>query len=330
MSPSTSPSTTPSTTPSTPDDAGGTTRRTAVSVRGLGKAYGEKVVVDDVSLDIAEGEVFGILGPNGSGKTTTVEMIAGVRVGDAGTVRVLGLDPWTDRHQVTKVLSIQLQESRLQAKITVQEAFELFSALYDDPLPWRETAERLGLGEHLARRFGQLSGGQQQRLSIALALLARPRVTILDELSTGLDPRARRDVWQIVRDLRAAGVTVLLVTHSMEEAQELCDRIAIIDRGRVRALDTPEGLIRAAGEATVMSFVPSAPTDLEELRLLPGVVSVEVAEGQVLVSGGEDVAVPVLAALAAQDVLPRRLQVRTGSLDTAYLDLTAPRLEEHA
>lgn len=302
----------------------------AVVVDGLRKTYGEKVAVADVGFTVERGEVFGILGPNGAGKTTTVEMIAGLRTGDAGSVRVLGVDPWTDRDALTRTLSIQLQESRLQAKITVREALQLWSTLYDDPAPWPEVAERLGLTEHLDRRFAKLSGGQQQRLSIALALVANPQVVVLDELSTGLDPRARRDVWDIVRDLRASGVTVLLVTHSMEEAQELCDRIAIIDRGRISALDTPEGLIRAAGEATVMTFVPSAPTDLETLRQLPGVRSVEALEGRVVVTGEEDVAVPVMAALAAKEVVPRRLQVTSGSLDSAYLDLTARPTEETA
>lgn len=294
----------------------------AVAVEGLRKQYGDHVAVSDVDLEVREGEVFGILGPNGAGKTTLVEAIAGVRVGDAGSVRVHGIDPWTEREALARVLAIQLQESRLQAKITVREALELWSALYDDPAPWRDVADRLGLTGHLDRRFGRLSGGQQQRLSIALALVARPRVAILDELSTGLDPRARRDVWGIVRDLQASGVTVLLVTHSMEEAQTLCDRIALVHGGRIRALDTPEGLVRAAGRATVMRFRPSAPTDLDSLRELPGVTTVVSAGGRVDVEGEEDVAVPVMAQLAAQGVVPQALQVESGSLDSAYLDLT--------
>ncbi|WP_244929612.1 ABC transporter ATP-binding protein [Nocardioides sp. W7] len=303
----------------------------AVEVDGLRKTYGAKVAVADVGFTVQRGEVFGILGPNGAGKTTTVEAIAGIRVGDAGRIRVLGIDPWTEREALTRVLSIQLQESRLQAKITVREALELWSALYDEPVPWGEVAERLGLTEHLGRRFGDLSGGQQQRLSVALALVARPEVVILDELSTGLDPRARRDVWQVVRDLRAAGVTVLLVTHSMEEAQALCDRVAIIDGGRIRALDTPAGLIRTAGEATTMTFVPSAPIDLGALRALSDVRSVHAEDGTVVVTGDEDVAVTVVTTLVAQGVVPKRLDVTSGSLDTAYLDLTATdRTEEPA
>ena len=239
-----------------------------ISIQHLRKAYGDTVAVDDVSLEVGEGEVLGILGPNGAGKTTTVECVAGLRVPDSGTVRVAGLDPRTQRAELTRVLGVQLQESRLQPKITVGEAMRLWSALYDDPLPWQGLVERLGLEDQAQSKFRDLSGGQQQRLSIALALVGRPRAVILDELSTGLDPRARREVWQIVRDLRADGVTVLLVTHAMEEAEQLCDRIAIIDHGRVRALDTPGGLIAGATAATITSFAADGPVDLESLREL--------------------------------------------------------------
>jgi ABC-2 type transport system ATP-binding protein len=245
-------------------------------------------------------------------------------------VRVLGLDRWSERVAVSRVLGIQLQDGRLQAKIKVREALELWSLLYDDPVPWRGLADRLGLGPHLEQRFLRLSGGQQQRLSIALALVGRPRVVILDELSSGLDPRARREVWELVRDVREAGATVLLVTHAMEEAQELCDRIAIVDHGRVAALDTPEGLIRAVAAAITMSFAPSAPTDLESLREIPGVTSVRSTSGRVHIEGGEDSALTVLAALDAQQVVPHALRVSSASLDTAYLNLTEPSGEESA
>ena len=294
----------------------------AVQVDGLRKTYGDKVAVDDISFSVASGEIFGILGPNGAGKTTTVEAIAGLRIGDAGRIRVLGHDPWTQRPALTRVLGVQLQESHLQPKITVREAVELWSAFYDDPVPWAQLADRVGLGEHLDQRFAKLSGGQQQRLSIALALVGRPRVAILDELSTGLDPRARREIWALVRELRETGVTILLVTHSMEEAQQLCDRIAIIDTGRVRALDTPDGLIRGAAAATVTSFVPSDPLDLQALRELEGVAAVTTESGRVVVEGREAVSLDVLRALTAQGVTPHHLRVVDGSLDTAYLDLT--------
>ena len=293
-----------------------------ITISGLRKTYGDKVAVDDVSLEVAEGEVLGILGPNGAGKTTTVECVAGLRVPDAGSVRVAGLDPLADHAELTRVLGVQLQESRLQPKITVAEALRLWSSLYDDPVPWGELVERLGLADRTGTKFRDLSGGQQQRLSIALALVGRPRAVILDELSTGLDPRARRDVWQIVRDLRADGVTVLLVTHSMEEAEQLCDRIAIIDRGRVRALDTPDGLIAGATAATVTSFTADAAVDLEALRELPSVSAVRADAGRIVVEGRDGAAIDVLEGLRRQRVTPAGLRVVDGNLDTAYLQLT--------
>ncbi|MBC2933140.1 ABC transporter ATP-binding protein [Nocardioides sp. zg-1228] len=293
-----------------------------ISISHLRKAYGDTLAVDDVSLEVAEGEVLGVLGPNGAGKTTTVECVAGLRVPDAGTVRVAGLDPRTERAALTRLLGVQLQESRLQPKITVDEALRLWSALYDDPLPSGDLLGRLGLEEQLRTRFRDLSGGQQQRLSIVLALVGRPRVVILDELSTGLDPRARRDVWQIVRDLRADGVTVLLVTHSMEEAQQLCDRIAIIDGGRIRALDTPDALIAGASAATVTSFTTDHPLDLESLRELASVSAVRTESDRIVVEGRDGAALEVLDLLSGQHVTPHGLRVVDGTLDTAYLQLT--------
>jgi ABC-2 type transport system ATP-binding protein len=298
-----------------------------ISISHLRKTYGDTVAVDDVSLEVAEGEVLGILGPNGAGKTTTVECLAGLRVPDSGTVRVAGLDPLTQRDALTRLLGVQLQESRLQPKITVAEAMRLWSGLYDDPLPWGSLLERLGLDEHTGSKFRDLSGGQQQRLSIALALVGRPRVVILDELSTGLDPRARRDVWQIVRDLRTDDVTVLLVTHSMEEAQQLCDRIAIIDHGRVRALDTPDALIAGVTAATVTSFTADGPVDLESLRALPSVSAVRTDAERIVVEGRDGAALDVIEGLRLQQVTPSGLRVVDGTLDQAYLQLTASRTD---
>ncbi|HET6989488.1 MAG TPA: ABC transporter ATP-binding protein, partial [Kribbella sp.] len=204
-----------------------TARGAVVEVSELRKSYGGRTVVDGVSFAVEEGEIFGIRGPNGAGKTTTVECVEGLRVPDGGRVRIAGLDPIADHAAVTQVLGAQLQESELQAKLTVREALELYAALYPNPADWRPLAERLGLVAQLNTRFGVLSGGQKQRLFIALALIGNPRVVVLDELTTGLDPRARRDTWEVVEDIRARGVTVLLVTHFMEEAQRLCDRIAV-------------------------------------------------------------------------------------------------------
>ncbi|MFC9508746.1 ATP-binding cassette domain-containing protein [Streptomyces sp. NPDC057002] len=293
-----------------------------IEVTDLRKAYAGRPAVDGVSFAVEEGEIFGILGPNGAGKTTTVECVEGLRVPDSGRVRVTGLDPVADHERVAQVLGAQLQESRLQPKLTVREALELYAAFYPRPVDWRPLAERLGLEEKLSTRFAKLSGGQKQRLFIALALIGDPRVVVLDELTTGLDPRARRDTWELIEDIRANGVTVLLVTHFMEEAQRLCDRIAVIDKGRVAALDTPSGLIRRSAGATVISFTPSTPLDDRELKALPALVAVEHKDGRITLSGTDDTVNAVLSLLARHHITARQLRVTDATLDDAFLDLT--------
>ncbi|MER6537100.1 ATP-binding cassette domain-containing protein [Streptomyces sp. 900105755] len=295
---------------------------TVIEVTDLRKSYGGRPVVDGVSLAVEEGEIFGILGPNGAGKTTTVECVEGLRVPDAGRVRVTGLDPVADHDKVARVLGAQLQESELQPKLTVREALELYASFYPTPLDWPPLAERLGLTDKLATRFGRLSGGQKQRLFIALALIGNPRVVVLDELTTGLDPRARRDTWKLIEDVRERGVTVLLVTHFMEEAQRLCDRIAVIDKGRVAALDTPAGLIRRSAGATVISFTPSAPLDDHDLAALPALASVERKDGRITLSGTDETVNAVITLLARHRVTAHQLRVVDATLDDAFLDLT--------
>ncbi|MFG2552693.1 ABC transporter ATP-binding protein [Streptomyces sp. NPDC048581] len=293
-----------------------------IEVTDLSKSYGGRTVVDGVSFTVAEGEIFGILGPNGAGKTTTVECVEGLRVPDAGRVRVTGLDPVADHARVARVLGAQLQESELQDKLTVREALELYAALYEKPADWRPLAERLGLTAKLTTRFGKLSGGQKQRLFIALALIGNPRIVVLDELTTGLDPRARRDTWELVEDVRANGVTVLLVTHFMEEAQRLCDRIAVIDKGRMAALDTPAGLIRRSAGGTVISFTPSAPLDDRDLNALPALASVAHKDGRITLSGTDETVNAVITLLARSHVTAHQLRVSDATLDDAFLDLT--------
>ncbi|MFF6953688.1 ABC transporter ATP-binding protein [Streptomyces iakyrus] len=293
-----------------------------IEVTDLRKSYAGRPAVDGVSFTIEEGEIFGILGPNGAGKTTTVECVEGLRAPDSGRVRVTGLDPVADHERVARVLGAQLQESRLQPKLTVREALELYAAFYPAPADWRSLAERLGLEDTLSTRFAKLSGGQKQRLFIALALIGDPRVVVLDELTTGLDPRARRDTWQLIEDVRARGVTVLLVTHFMEEAQRLCDRIAVIDRGRVAALDTPAGLIRRSAGATVISFTPSRPLDARELNDLPALAGTENKDGRITLSGTDDTVNAVLSLLARHHITAHQLRVTDATLDDAFLDLT--------
>ncbi|MGA5576149.1 ABC transporter ATP-binding protein [Streptomyces koyangensis] len=293
-----------------------------IEVSGVRKAYGGRTVVDGISFTVEEGEIFGILGPNGAGKTTTVECVEGLRHPDAGSVKVAGLDPVRDRDGVTRVLGAQLQESELQPKITVQEALQLYAACYPDPADWRALAERLGLTSKLSTRFAKLSGGQKQRLFIALALIGNPRVVVLDELTTGLDPRARRETWALIEEVRDSGVTVLLVTHFMEEAQRLCDRIAVIDKGRVAALDTPAGLVSRAAGAVVTTFTPSAPLPAADLAALPQLASHEERDGNVTLTGTDETVTALLALLARTGTTPHRLRVVEATLDDAFLDLT--------
>ncbi|MEU2110565.1 ABC transporter ATP-binding protein [Streptomyces sp. NPDC019507] len=293
-----------------------------VEVNGLRKSYGGRPVVDGVTFRVEEGEIFGILGPNGAGKTTTVECVEGLRTPDEGTVRVAGLDPVADHDGVTRILGAQLQESELQPKLTVREALELYAAFHARPADWRPLAERLGLTEKLGTRFARLSGGQKQRLFIALALIGNPRVVVLDELTTGLDPRARRDTWHLIEDVRAGGVTVLLVTHFMEEAQRLCDRIAVIDKGGLAALDTPSGLIRRAGGATVITFTPSRPLAEDDLAGLPGAALAEDRDGRVVIHGTDDTVNAVITLLARHRITAHQLRVTEATLDDAFLDLT--------
>ncbi len=217
-----------------------------IEVKNLHKRYGDLIAVNDISFSVEAGEIFGIVGPNGAGKTTTVEMVEGLRAPDRGSVRVLGLDPRTNRAEVRRRLGIQLQESQLPDRMKVWEALDLYSSFYPDPADWRALMAEMGLADKRNTVYSKLSGGQKQRLSIALALVGNPEVAVLDELTTGLDPQARRDTWDLIRGVRDRGVSVVLVTHFMDEAERLCDRLAVIKAGELVALDTPTALIAKA------------------------------------------------------------------------------------
>ena len=226
-----------------------------VEVRNLRKTYGQKVAVADVSFAVAPGEIFGILGPNGSGKSTAVECIAGLRDADGGYIRILGVDPQVHPELIRAHVGVQFQEAGLHDKITVHEALTLFASFYDTPADVEELLHVLGLTDKRHARFRSLSGGQKQRVSIALALVGNPKVAILDELTTGLDPQARRTTWEVVRRVRDTGATVLLVTHFMDEAERLCDRLVIIDHGRIIAEGSPQDLISSVGGARSLEDV---------------------------------------------------------------------------
>ena len=293
-----------------------------IEVQHLHKSYGDTVAVDDVSFTVADGEIFGILGPNGAGKTTTVESIEGLRAPDRGAISVLGLDPRRDRAELTQRLGVQLQDSQLPDRLRVAEALELYSSFYRAPADWRALMDALGLAGQSKTRFGQLSGGQKQRLSIALALVGNPQVVVLDELTTGLDPQARRDTWALIEGVRDRGVTILLVTHFMEEAERLCDRVALIDAGRVVAMDTPAGLAGRVQADQRIQFLPSVPLDDALLTALADVTSVTRRGDVVVVTGNSNALNAVTSVLARHQIVARQLRVDQASLEDAFIALT--------
>jgi ABC-2 type transport system ATP-binding protein len=293
-----------------------------IEVSNLHKRYGGTVAVDDVSFKVERGEIFGILGPNGAGKTTTVECVEGLRTPDRGTVSVLGLDPRHDRAELTQRVGVQLQQSELPEKMKVAEALEFYSSFYRKPADWERLIDDLGLADKRNARFGKLSGGQKQRVSIALALAGSPEIAILDELTTGLDPQARRDTWQLIEQIRDRGVTIVLVTHFMEEAERLCDRIAVIDSGRVAAIDTPAGLVSRVAPEQRIRFRPSPALDDRLLRELPQVHTVTRNGEQITVSGTGDLLQAVTSMLARNNVIAADLRVEQASLDDAFVALT--------
>jgi ABC-2 type transport system ATP-binding protein len=297
-----------------------------IQVERLRKAYGPKVAVDDVSLTVERGEILGILGPNGAGKTTAVECIGGLRVPDAGDVRVLGLDPRRDGPALRERLGLQLQESEMPAKITVREALDLYAALYANPADPADLIRDLGLADRVDTQFRRLSGGQKQRLSVALALVGNPEVAILDELTTGLDPQARRDTWGVIEGIRDRGVTIVLVTHFMEEAERLCDRVVLIDAGRVVAQGTPAELAARTTLQTVRFHTPT-PVPPGLLEAVPGVVDVRVdrqdGDGVDYELHGAEVAVDVVLAVTGAGIRPAHLRVEQGSLEEAFVSIVS-------
>ncbi len=303
-----------------------------IEVERLHKRYGEVVAVDEVSFSVDEGEIFGIIGPNGAGKTTTIECVIGLRTPDRGRISVLGMDPIRDRTELTERIGVQLQEAALAERIRVWEALDLFSSFYARTVPWEPLLHQWGLADHRSAMFGTLSGGQRQRLFIALALVNDPEVVILDELTSGLDPQARRATWDLVQAIREQGKTVLVITHFMDEAQFLCDRVAIVDHGRIIALDTPAQLVRTFDEESRVVFDVSADADWSALRALPQVAAV-VQQGRrvsganltrrVTVSGSPDGLLAAVVSWLESNRIPfRDLSTQQADLEDVFLRLT--------
>src|ERR1700730_16654600 len=271
------------------------TPRPVIQVSHIRKNYGSTVAVSDVSFYVSEGEVFGLIGPNGAGKTTTMECVEGVRRPDEGQISILGLDPFRDVYQVQNRIGVQLQQAQLQKRIKVWEAVDLWASLYPKPLDGNRLLEQLGLADKRSALFMNLSGGQKQRLFIALALINDPEVVFLDELTTGLDPQSRRAIWDLVHGIRDRGKTVLLTTHLMEEAERLCDRVAIIEHGRIIDIDTPERLVdRHCPERTVV-LATDDPVAEERFRAIPRVEAVICTTLRFTIHGrGDDLVTEVL------------------------------------
>ena len=295
-----------------------------IEVSGLTKSYGRHNAVVDVSFEVEDGEIFGVLGPNGAGKSSTVECVAGLRRRDGGRLRVLGVDPGerSGREVVRQQVGVQLQDGQLPEKLRVAEALELFAAFYPNPADPDELIQVLGLTRLAGHPWRTLSGGEQQRLSIALALIGNPRIAILDELTTGLDPAARRETWELIEAVRDRGATILLVTHFMQEAERLCDRLAVIDHGRVIALDTPAGIVAGLDTGQRMSFRLTVPLDQRLLTDLPEVHQLTRSGDQYTVTGSGELISAVTSVLARQGAVAQHLRVEQPSLDDAFVALT--------
>jgi len=299
-----------------------------IEVNNLIKNYGKIKAVDGVSFDVNEGEIFGMVGPNGAGKTTTIECIEGLRKPDEGIINVLNLNPSTDREKFYEKVGVQLQETNYQDKIKVYEICELFTSLYKKPLNYTDLLKRFGLYDFKNGFVMKLSGGQKQKLSIILALISNPEIIFLDEITTGLDPKARRDMWKIVKELKDEGKTIFLTTHYMEEAEFLCDRVAIIDKGKIVELDTPEKLIEKSGIEDMISF-ETKDINIEELKKVKGVNKVSFKNGEVTIYGrGEDLLKEVVDYLYLNRIYFKNLKTKKPNLEDTFLKFTGREYRE--
>ncbi len=293
-----------------------------IEANQLRKSYGSRQVIDDITFSVRRGEIFGIVGPNGAGKTTTMNMIMGLRTPDSGTVSVLGLDPLRDGRQLRQRIGIQLQEAELPARIKVWEALKLFSTFYDRVVDWETLLEDWGLSDKRNIAFGRLSGGQKQRVFIALALLNDPEIVFLDELTTGLDPQARRQTWDMIRAIRDRGKTVIQVTHFMDEAEALCDRVGVINNRRLVALDTPQALIAQFEGENSVRFTGNGVFRPDMLTSLTNVRHIAQDGDGVTVYGDGPLLANVAAKLAEHGISPNDIHAHKVTLEDVYLSIT--------
>ena len=305
-----------------------------IRVSHLRKVYGKLAAVDDLSLEVDEGEIFGMVGPNGAGKTTTIECIEGLRSPDSGEVRVLGLDPQRQERNLRQLIGTQLQQSQLPDRLKVGEVFDLFASFYPDPANWNVLLERLGLQEKKDTYYSKLSGGQQQRVSIGLALINKPQLVFFDELTTGVDPQARHAIWDLVGEIKAEGKTVFMTTHLMEEAEKLCDRVAIVDHGKLVALGTPASLVRKYAPESRVVFILEKAFEAQELKSIGCVTRVE-QDGQKVIVYGRSIAVSqppliteVVNGLSARGVTFSDIRMEQPSLEDVFLSLTGKAMRD--
>ncbi len=303
--------------------------KVVIRVEHLRKVYGTTVAVEDIAFEIYAGEIFGMVGPNGAGKTTTTECIEGLRHPDGGAIQVFGMSPQKDSYALRERIGVQLQTSALQDRLKVWEALDLFASFYAKPVDTKRLLEQMGLAEKRNDKFAKLSGGQKQRLFIGLALINDPELVFLDELTTGLDPQARHAMWDMVRGIRERGKTVFLTTHFMEEAERLCDRVAIMDHGKIVALDTPQNLIHKLGAESRLIFSIDGKLDLQKLQHLEGVMRVEPENGEFIVTGhGDRLVGDVVHAITTNGARLRTLRTEQPNLEDVFLKLTGKKMRE--
>jgi len=302
---------------------------TVIEVQNLSKSYGATIAVDNISFDVKKGEIFGMVGPNGAGKTTTIECIEGLRHPDGGIVKVFGWDPIENRVEIAERVGIQLQESGLPERLKVGEALSLFASFYERTTDPTELLSLLGLNDKRNSAYTKLSGGQKQRTFIALALINQPEIVFFDELTTGLDPQARRRMWELVRQIRDQGTTVFLTTHYMEEAERLCDRVLIIERGQIVALDTPEELIESLGVEKRLVFTVTDNAPIPSLEQIPLVTRVDRIGDRIVVYGhGDRFASTVVRALEDEALDFLDLRTEQPNLEDVFLNLTGREMRE--
>jgi ABC-2 type transport system ATP-binding protein len=304
--------------------------RPVIQVLKVRKAYGQTLAVDEVSFEVNEGEIFGLIGPNGAGKTTTMECIEGLRRPDQGTISVLDLDPIRDVYNLQNRIGVQLQQAQLQKRIKVWEAVDLWASLYQKKeIDGVHLLAQLGLSDKRDAWFMNLSGGQKQRLFIALALINDPEVVFLDELTTGLDPQSRRAIWELVRGIRDRGKTVFLTTHLMEEAERLCDRVAIIEHGRIIDIDTPESLVNRHCPERTVALATENPFAEEHFRLIPGVEAVVRYGSQFTIRGrGDDLVTEIIHCLSENQIRVTDFRTILPNLEDVFIKLTGHTIRE--